>query len=176
MKRREVINMTEENTIKKDDVVNKTEETNHHEHMHKTHAEPIKHHVHHVKKVKKSNMWKMISGVLAILLLLSIFSGGFGDNSNAEGLSAAAAAQKAIEYINENLMQPGTTATLKNVEESNNLYNVKLDIGGREFDSYITKDGGLLFPSAVDLSIVIEKPDTPPTPQTGNVEKSDKPK
>jgi len=46
-------------------------------------------------------------------------------------------------------------------KEDKGLYNVKINIGGREYDSYVTKDGKLLFPSAVDMGV---KPTTEPIP------------
>jgi hypothetical protein len=134
-------------------------------------------------KMKKSSLWMIISAVLAILFVISIFTGGFrgGITGGVVGvvstLSAQEAADKAVTYINANLLQPGTTAKVNGVEDSGNLYNVKLDIGGREFDSYVTKDGSLLFPNVVDLDAVIETPDQPAqeTPPPQEVQKRDKP-
>jgi len=148
----------------------------------KHHTEHKGEHVHHAKKehvkIKKSSLWMMLSGILAVILVISIFTGGFGRGGSTSGgtLSSQEAADKAVTYINTNLLSGGQTAKLKSVEESGNLYNVKLDIGGREFDSYITKDGGLLFPSVVDLSVEVEKPEQPTQqPPAPDVEKSDKP-
>ena len=175
--------MTEENMKKEEDYSNKENENSNKEDE-KKEVEPEKkeetqHKVHHhVKKVKKSNIWKTISGILAILLLVSLFTGGFGKTSEGDekGLTAEEASEKAIEYINTNLMQQGATASLKSIEEANGLYNIKLDIGGREFDSFVTKNGGLLFPSAVDLDEVVVAPPTQETPPANvDVEKSDKP-
>jgi len=41
------------------------------------------------------------------------------------------------------------------VNESNGLYNVKLDIEGQQYNSYITKDGSILFPSAYQLPATV---------------------
>ncbi|MBW2989195.1 hypothetical protein KY358_02645 [Candidatus Woesearchaeota archaeon] len=115
--------------------------------------------------MKRSNLWMVLSGILAALLIISIFTSGFGRASsndaaedNKDVMNPQEAADKAIAYINANLLQGGTAATAGAVEESGNLYNIKLDIGGREYDSYVTKDGSLLFPSAVDLNQKIEIP------------------
>ena len=156
-------------------------ESEHKEENH--HTEHKEGHVHHAYnkhvKVKKASMWMIISGVLAVLLVISIVTGGFGRGGISTGstLSAQDAADKAVTYINTNLLQAGTSATLKDVEDSGNLYNVKLDIGGRDYDSYITKDGSLLFPSAVDLEAEVETPSEPtqPAEQTPETQKSDKP-
>ena len=155
------------------------EEKHHVEHKVEHHPEHKGEHVHHAKKehvkMKKSSLWMLISGILAVILIISIFTGGFKGGRVAGGtLSPQEASEKAVNYINNNLLQPGTTATVEGVEESNNLYNVKLNIGGREFDSYITKDGGLLFPNVVELDAEVERP-AEQEEQPQEVPKSDKP-
>jgi len=67
-------------------------------------------------------------------------------------LSSQEAADKAINYINKNILAGQATATLKEVTEEGDLYKVKFNIGEREFDSYATKDGKLFFPEAIDLN------------------------
>ena len=71
-----------------------------------------------------------------------------------EGLSPQQAAEKAINYINQNLLQGGATASLINVIEENGIYKFRLKIGQNEYDSYVTKNGKLLFIEGIDL----EKP------------------
>lgn len=69
-----------------------------------------------------------------------------------EILSPQQAAEKAINYINQNILQQGATASLINVAEENGVYMFKLKIGENEFTSYVTKDGRLLFAeSPIDL-------------------------
>jgi protein-disulfide isomerase len=125
----------------------------------------MEHEKHKKFKIKKEKLWMIISGILAVLFIISISTGGFGKGEGTSGgkLSSQEAADKAINYINTNLMQPGQTASVKGVEDTGNLYNIKLDIGGREFDSYVTKDGNLLFPSVVDLEVTpqIQQPSQP---------------
>jgi len=58
------------------------EEKPHGEHKVEHHSEHKEGHVHHAYnervKMKKSNVWMIVSGILAILLVISIFTGGFG--------------------------------------------------------------------------------------------------
>lgn len=61
------------------------------------------------------------------------------------------AAQIAIDYINKNLLRKGMTASLANVTEENGLYKFHLKVGGKEFDSYVTRNGKLLFIQGIDL-------------------------
>jgi len=124
------------------------------------------------KKLKPVDAWKIVSAVAVILLLISVFTNGFKF-----GLSQNAAAEKAIEFINTNLMQPGTSATLEGVETEGDLYKLTLSISGQTFDSYITKDGNILFPQAINLDETL--PTTAPTEATTfsceNVEQTEKP-
>ena len=127
----------------------------------------------HPKRAQKDNLWKIISGVLLILLIISIFTSTKGSG---EELNTQDAGNKAVSFINDNLMQPGTSAKIVDVVDENNLYKIKLDVGGREFESYLTKDGNMLFPSAIDLTEEIKKEEEPAAAAPSGVEKSDKPK
>lgn len=70
-------------------------------------------------------------------------------------LSSQQAAEKAINYINQNLLQKGASASLINVVEENGLYKFSFKIGDKEFKSFVTKDGKILFP---EEGIDLEKP------------------
>ena len=129
-------------------------------------------------KIKKSSMWQITSAILGLLLIVSIFTSGFGFRDGSGKITgmmtADAAADKAVNFIGSNLLAEGQTATLKSVEEDNQLYMVRLEIGGQEFKSYITKDGKLLFPSAIDLEEVESTPQQATPPPSGNVLKKEK--
>jgi glutaredoxin len=56
-------------------------------------------------------------------------------------------AQKAIDYINKNMLSGDTTASLVSIVEESGLYKIHIKIGEEEYDSYVSKDGKLLFPS-----------------------------
>ncbi len=62
-------------------------------------------------------------------------------------ISSEDLAQKAIDYINENMLSEGLTASLVSVVEESGLYKIHIKIGEEEYDSYVSKDGKLLFPS-----------------------------
>ena len=78
-----------------------------------------------------------------------------------EGLSPQQAAEKAINYINQNLLQGGATASLINVIEENGIYKFRLKIGENEYDSYVTKNGKLLFIEGIDLEKPLKKVEKP---------------
>jgi thioredoxin-related protein len=67
------------------------------------------------------------------------------------GLSDKAIGQKAIDYINNNGLSQ-TPASLVSVSEASGLVKVRIKIGTNEFDSYVTKDGKLLFAQAFEMT------------------------
>ena len=91
-----------------------------------------------------------------------------------EGLSPQQAAEKATAFINENMLQERATASLVSVVEESGIYKFRLKIGDREYISYVTKDGNLLFPeegiSLESASTQIREEET-----AGEISKRDKP-
>jgi len=69
---------------------------------------------------------------------------GFGNQGGEE------IAQKAIDFISENMLD-GAEAVLVSVSEESGVYSFKMKIDDQEYDSYITKDGKILFPSGMSL-------------------------
>ena len=106
-----------------------------------------------VGKKKKINYWMISSIVLGILLILSLIFPinltGFA-NKNKVG-------EKAVNFINNYLLSTGS-AELKGVSEESGLYKLELNVNGQDFESYVTKDGKLLFTSGVDLNQEINVP------------------
>lgn len=130
--------------------------SHHHEHEHKAHH----HTAHKAKNSNNANIWMAVSGILGLLLIISFFTGGFGnsdDSTTVAPLTAQEAGDKALGFINENILAGQGEAELQSVEEDSDLYQIKLSIQGQEYNSYVTKDGKLLFPSAVDMEAVTEQ-------------------
>ncbi len=100
------------------------------------------------EKNEKKNIWKYASAVLAAILLIVVAA----DRGVFESAGGQEIATKAIDFINKNLLTGGAVASLVDVKEKNNLYLLKLNVNGQVFDSYVSKDGSLLFPSAVDMT------------------------
>jgi glutaredoxin len=135
---------------------------------------------------KKKIPWKPVAGFAAVAILF--FAAGFlfpkGPStgmviSQTPVVSSQEAGAKAVDYINNYLLQPGFSASLISANESNGLYSIEINITGTQgstvYPSYVTKDGTLLFVSAVDIS---KKPETQtPAEQTPSttVPKTDKP-
>jgi len=130
-------------------------------------------------KVPRVSPWAISTLVLLVALLVVLVSGwtitGQVVSSDGTGtISAEDAGNKAIDYINTYILAGQATATLESIEEDNGLYNAKLNIGGSAYDTYITMDGKLLFPSVIDMTEIPETPETT-TPATTEVPKTDKP-
>jgi len=125
-------------------------------------------------RIPKMNFWMITTVILAVVLVIMVVRGGTTGNVVAT-MSANDAANKAINYINDYLLQGQGTANLTSVTGGGNgLYNLKFTISGRAYDSYVTTDGKLLFPSAVDMS---QTPETPKEQQQTpkEIPKTDKP-
>lgn len=128
-------------------------------HTHKERHEHKTHHAHKHRKKQRLIAWKYTTAILTILLIISVFTSGFGLMSSkpksigtSKVLTKEEAGKKAVDYINNNLIQPGTAAKLESIKEESDLYSIKLTIGGNEYGSFVTKDGAMLFPSAIDLN------------------------
>ncbi len=111
--------------------------------------------------------------VIAIVLGLVIGGGAvyFYENQHlqeSEGLSSQVAAQKAIDFINKNMLKEGVSASLIDVAEKSGLYKIKFKIENQEFESYVSKDGELLFVQGVNMGEM-------KTSQSGNTTKRDTP-
>lgn len=103
---------------------------------------------------KEVSTWKALTGIVLILLLLSVFTQGFsfakGNEITGAAISQGDAETQALAFVNDNLLQPPFTAQLKSTEEMGSLYKITFSIAGEEVNSYMTKDGTLFFPQGFD--------------------------
>lgn len=91
----------------------------------------------------------VISIVIAGLLIAGAVV--FVNQKKTSALSPQAAAEKAINYINTNILREETKASLIKSEEENGVYKFRLKVGESEFDFYVTKNGKLLFIEGINL-------------------------
>jgi len=101
-------------------------------------------------KLPKLNLWMLISTVLVICLVGVLWFNPLcpSNASSATGLAVLSeddAGNKAIDYLNNNIVQQGTKASLVSVQEKNGIYEVMTSYKGNDIPIYITKDGSLLF-------------------------------
>ena len=81
-----------------------------------------------------------------------------GETISSEILPPQEAAERAISFINDNILRGAAIASLKDVSEEEGLlyklYKVEFTIEDRELESYITRDGKLFFPEGIKLAEV----------------------
>jgi protein-disulfide isomerase len=114
------------------------------------------------QKKKNINIWQITTIVFAVLFLLTIFNiFSFSSTNKITG--------NAVAYINENLLEQGTQAKIISTEKSNGLIKATLDVNGQIVESYISSDGKLLFPGAIDLTgeLTQNTASQPSQPSTG---------
>ena len=96
--------------------------------------------------------------------------------ANIFGQSDNQIAKNAVDYINKNGLSQ-TPATLSgNATEASGLVKFKIKIGANEFDSWVTKDGKLLFPSAIAMETKASaSSQTTKASTAADLQKTDKP-
>jgi len=108
-------------------------------------------------------MKKILFIFISIIISLSLVGGGIKIGEwwyeKKEKEPPQEVAQKAIDYINKNFLQKEMKASLKEISEEKEVYKIVLEIGGKEFVSYVTKNGRYLFPEGYDMKKEIEKND-----------------
>jgi len=94
---------------------------------------------------------------ILITLMIAAFLIGYGKMNNGDtlfngfgGKKAEETTQKAIDFISKNMLD-GAEAVLVSVSEESGVYKFKMKIDEEEYDSYLTKDGKILFPSGITL-------------------------
>lgn len=108
------------------------------------------------KSKVKYNPWMIATAVLAVALVALLASGGI--TGSFLGGNPQSAASKAMAFINTNLLQGQAAATLINVTEKSGLYQVVFSLQDQIYTSYMTKDGSLLFPQAIELTQKTSQP------------------
>lgn len=127
------------------------------------------------KNLKKTmNMWKIVSLSLVVLLCISIFLMLGGSMGSSTQISSDDASVAAVDYINNNLVQPGTSATFVSIDETEDLFNVTVSYQDNNIPVYVTKDGTYMF-LAAPLDITQELPAAETTTQATEVTPSERP-
>ncbi len=105
-----------------------------------------------MKIMKITKTTKIVLIVLAVSAIVWFGRDKIKQIFSIEEIPAQEAANIAVTYINQNLLSEGYTASLLNVVEESGLYKIHIQIEDEEYDSYISKDGKLLFPQEwIDL-------------------------
>ncbi len=131
------------------------------------------------KAVSRENLRRFILPIILILILIVI--GILAFRKQANNLSESEAKTRAEKFVNEYLMESGNKATVKEVTKEYGLYKLKIDIVSDIVESYLSRDGKLFFPQALDIDQISSNkekanPTTGDEPAAQNITKSDKPK
>jgi hypothetical protein len=126
----------------------------------------------------KKFSWKKITMIVSVLFVVSLAMNIFGAGTITGFTTSNNDIASEVEtFLADNY---DVQAKVTNIETESGLYKLELEItspeGTQSMTSYATKDGALLFPSAIPLTI--EAMETPVAQQqpTQNIPKSDKPK
>lgn len=96
--------------------------------------------------------WVYLSIVLAIALAASL-AYNFKARSEASPMSPEEVGNRSIRYINENILPPGLSAAILEVNDTGSgVYTVRFSVSGRTFETYVTRDGKYFFSSGIDMS------------------------
>ena len=93
-----------------------------------------------------------IIGIAVVIVILLVL--GFTQNMPGLGavVSPQSCADKTLTYINNNLVSPGTSATLASVTEKLGIYEMQISYGGRDMMIFTTRDCSSLFTSRIDMT------------------------
>lgn len=127
----------------------------------------------------KASTWQILFVLVGILLVFSLLTQGFNNTGSPTGgatLSITDAESKALNYVNNNLLQPPYTAEITSSKDLGNLYQLTLSVAGQTIDSYLTKDGQLFFPQGFSLTEIQETEPAAETTTEETVPSEEKPK
>lgn len=95
--------------------------------------------------------WMIVSILLFLLLIMAIFTGGFGMIGKKQ-ISQSEAEAKVLAYVNTELLQGDTKATILTSADAGEHYKITLAVAGETVDTYLTKDGQMFFPQGFALA------------------------
>lgn len=88
---------------------------------------------------------------LLILTLVIIALMSFQKPAQNKSITQAEAKTRAENFVNNYLMQSGTVASIRSISEEYDLYKLQIDIVSDVVESYLSKDGKLFFPQALNI-------------------------
>ncbi|MEM5829373.1 MAG: hypothetical protein QW040_02335 [Candidatus Aenigmatarchaeota archaeon] len=129
--------------------------------------------------ISKINIWRVLSIIFAFIILVQLF--GFINLSGFLGLPANTSQQigeKVINYINQNLVQPGTSVSLVSINDKGSFYEIITNYQGNRIPVYASKDGKYLWQIMwiYDMSQPLPRQAMEGGQATQEIPKTDKPK
>src|SRR3989344_1420954 len=103
-----------------------------------------------MEETKKSEILKGLIVILVILFLISVMTNGFSMVSN-KGIGENDAKEKTLKILNL-ILQGKSQVEITNIKEENGVYLLDVNVNQQKFNSYLTKDGKLFFPSVINFN------------------------
>jgi hypothetical protein len=126
----------------------------------------------------KKNFWKILSILLLIALAGSMYVNLTGKavlTLTQSQTSANEIGKKVIDFINNNLVQPGTSASLVSVKDMGSYFEILTSYQGQQIPVYASKDGRILFLQAIDMTQQTQRQTQTAPQQTQEIPKRDRP-
>lgn len=109
--------------------------------------------------LKQKKTWLALLVIVAVLVVLGLItSSSFRKDDKktitlkpGKTINTEAAKTTAEEFVNKFLMQSGSKATVKEITTEYGLYKLSIDITTDVVESYLSKDGKLFFPQALNI-------------------------
>lgn len=95
-------------------------------------------------------MIALIAG--AVILLVVLLAAGMMQAGQAATVTPSACGEKVIAYVNANLAQAGTSASLVSVSDVSGMYAMKATYQSQTVTLYASRDCSLLFTDAINMS------------------------
>jgi len=132
-----------------------------------------------VKKCTCPSCSKIGSAILFVLLVVSIFTNGFGVKSLfIKGGSSQEIIDNAMTFINDELLPPDSGATLEGVDfkEKIEVTKFQIKIADKTYDSFVSQNGEYLFPDVIKMAEALEAKDIQGSAQVpADIVKADEP-
>ncbi len=90
--------------------------------------------------------------LIAGVIIYTNYTKSPAEEAEGDILSIEEAGERVISFINENILQGQTTASLIDTVEENGLYKIIFEVEGEEIEWRVTKNGELIFPQVIDLT------------------------
>ncbi len=98
--------------------------------------------------------WELVAFICiaTILVVFVVYSSIYYSSSSTGIISPSNCSQKVIQYINQNLVQSGSAASLVGIGESRGLYTMEIQYQSQNRTIYTTTDCNLLFTNYFDMT------------------------
>ena len=107
----------------------------------------------------------MIAVIIGIIVILVIFLLVTTMSTNpGNSVPPATCEAKISTYVNNNLVQPGTTASITSISENKGMYELKGQYQSQAVILYTTKDCSLLFTSVIEMNATPAVPEVSQSP------------